>query len=53
MEPPEGVALPWDKKPWSELTEAQKEAKVAYEKKKAARIIKAKTADKKRLPPKL
>jgi hypothetical protein len=55
MEPPDGVALPWDKKPWSELTEAQKEAKVAFEKKKEteARIIKAKTSDKKRSPPKL
>ncbi|MBC8353613.1 MAG: VWA domain-containing protein [Planctomycetes bacterium] len=54
MEPPEGVALPWDKKPWSELTEAQKEAKVAFEKKKeAAKIRKAKTPDKKRVPPKL
>ncbi len=54
LEPPEGVALPWDKKPWSELTEAEKEAKVAFEKKKeAAKIIKAKNADKKRLPPKL
>jgi hypothetical protein len=56
MEPPEGVALPWDKKPWSELTEAQKKAKVAFEKKKEAeknRKAKAEISDKKRSPPKL
>ena len=55
LEPPDGGALPWDKKPWSELTEAQKVAKVAFEKKKEdkARIIKAKTSDTKRSPPKL
>ncbi len=55
MEPPEGVPLPWDKKPWSELTKAQKVAKVAYEKKKAARKrkVKAKPGAKKRGPPKL
>jgi hypothetical protein len=37
MDPPEGVPLPWDKKPWDELTPAQKEAKEQYEKRKKTR----------------
>lgn len=55
MDPPEGVALPWDKKPWTELTEAQKKAKTAYDKKKKAREKRkeAKEKNKKRSPPKL
>ena len=55
MEPPEGVALPWDKKPWSELTEPEKKAKAAFDKKKAARKKRKETKKPapKRSPPKL
>ncbi|MFV1966578.1 MAG: hypothetical protein ACC628_14225, partial [Pirellulaceae bacterium] len=55
MEPPAGEKLPWDKAPWEELTERQKEAKTAYDKRKAVRKRRTKpTAGvKKRPPPKL
>jgi hypothetical protein len=47
--------LPWDKKPWSELTEPEKKAKVAFDKKKAARKKRKETKKPapKRSPPKL
>jgi len=57
MDPPDGIPLPWDKKPWEALTEQEKEAKAAYDKRKAARkkrVAESKSAGaKKRPPPKL
>ncbi len=54
-EPPEGVPLPWDKKPWEALTAEEKVAKLAFEKKKAARAERKKESEKKekKPPPKL
>ena len=58
-EPPDGVPLPWDKKPWEALTDAEKEAKVAFDKKKAARakrkkeIAEKKGGGEKKPPPNL
>ncbi len=46
LEPPSGVPLPWDLKPWEALSDAEKKAKLAFDKKKAERA-KRKAAPKK------
>jgi hypothetical protein len=55
MEPPPGEKLPWDKVPWDQLTEPQKQAKAAYDRRKAAqkKRTEATAGAKKRPPPKL
>ena len=36
--PPDGVKLPWDRKPWEELTEREKEAKLQFEARQKQRM---------------
>lgn len=52
IDPPPGIPLPWDKKPWDELTEQEKKAKQQYEerKAKAEQQEKAREEAKKRIP---